>query len=31
MDTSKGSKKYINTNKEPLLKKYNSLLSIYAA
>lgn len=31
MDTSNTSKKYINTNKEPLLKKYNSLLSIYAA
>ena len=31
MDTSKGTKKYINTNKDPLLKKYNSLLSIYAA
>lgn len=31
MDTSKGTKKYLNTNKDPLLKKYNSLFSIYAA
>jgi hypothetical protein len=30
-NTSKTSKKYLNANKEPLLRKYKRLLSIYAA